>query len=83
MNSRRSLGLVLLVLAPLCMAATCQPSPVPDPPSAVAPTGTPLPQSSAIPIQIWSNRKWVTVHASQKGHGAAGFVLVPLRRCDR
>ncbi len=36
-------------------------------PSDVQPTGTPLPQESVIPIQVWTGDDWMTIHPSQLG----------------
>ncbi|MCA9600310.1 MAG: hypothetical protein KC776_43700 [Myxococcales bacterium] len=49
------------------MSAGCDPTPADDPPSDVQPTGTPLPQDSVIPVEVWSNGEWMKIHPSQAG----------------
>ena len=60
-----------LALAACAMTAACKPDPVEDPPSEVAPTGTPLPQDSLIPIEIEieidGEPFWMLVEAPQLG----------------
>lgn len=54
---------------PFVAAATlggCKPAAVDDPPSLVPPTGTPLVQDSAIPVEVLIGDAWVTVKPSQE-----------------
>lgn len=45
---------------------TCKPAAVDDPPSSVPPTGTPLKQDSAIPVEVLIGDQWLTVKPSQE-----------------